>query len=67
MTGHFSDSLIDAITNAVTGRTSNFISGGYSPLLECLTCGHVPQCQQCDVSLTYHSTRINCDVIVATN
>jgi primosomal protein N' (replication factor Y) len=27
---------------------------GYSPIIECITCGHVPQCQQCDVSLTYH-------------
>jgi primosomal protein N' (replication factor Y) len=26
---------------------------GYSPIIECIT-GHVPQCQQCDVSLTYH-------------
>jgi primosomal protein N' (replication factor Y) len=57
MTGHFSDSLIDAITNAVTlGEQVILFQNrrGYSPLLECLTCGHVPQCQQCDVSLTYH-------------
>ncbi|MDQ7961948.1 replication restart helicase PriA, partial [Flavobacterium lindanitolerans] len=27
---------------------------GYSPVLECMTCGHVPECPQCDVSLTYH-------------
>jgi primosomal protein N' (replication factor Y) len=26
---------------------------GYSPLVECMTCG-LPHCQQCDVSLTYH-------------
>jgi primosomal protein N' (replication factor Y) len=57
MIGHFSDTLIDAITNAVTlGEQVILFQNrrGYSPLLECLTCGHVPQCQQCDVSLTYH-------------
>ncbi len=27
---------------------------GYVPMHECMTCGHVPQCVQCDVSLTYH-------------
>lgn len=57
MNGHFSDTLIEAITNAVTlGEQVILFQNrrGYSPLLECLTCGHVPQCQQCDVSLTYH-------------
>jgi len=24
-------------------------------MIECLTCGHIPQCPDCDVSLTYHS------------
>lgn len=27
---------------------------GYSPVLECHTCGWVPKCTQCDVSLTLH-------------
>lgn len=27
---------------------------GYAPLMECHGCGHVPQCTNCDVSLTYH-------------
>lgn len=27
---------------------------GYSPVLECHTCGWTPRCTQCDVSLTYH-------------
>ena len=57
MNGHFSDTLIEAITNAIAlGEQVILFQNrrGYSPLLECLTCGHVPQCQQCDVSLTYH-------------
>ena len=57
MVGHFSDVLIEEITNAFAlGEQVILFQNrrGYSPLLECLTCGHVPQCQQCDVSLTYH-------------
>jgi primosomal protein N' (replication factor Y) len=57
MTGHFSDSLIQAITNALALEEQVILfqnRRGYSPLLECMSCGHIPQCQQCDVSLTYH-------------
>jgi len=27
---------------------------GYNPMWQCEDCGHVPQCIQCDVSMTYH-------------
>lgn len=27
---------------------------GYSPFLECMHCGWIPVCENCDVSLTYH-------------
>jgi len=57
MKGHFSDFLIDGIANAMSNGEQVILfqnRRGYSPLLECMTCGHVPQCQQCDVSLTYH-------------
>lgn len=27
---------------------------GFAPLVECKTCGYVPHCLNCDVSLTYH-------------
>ncbi|MEM6805703.1 MAG: primosomal protein N' [Bacteroidota bacterium] len=30
---------------------------GYSPYLVCETCGHVPQCINCDISMTYHKER----------
>ncbi len=35
---------------------------GYAPVLECATCGWVPTCQYCDVSLTYHrnDNRLHC-------
>ena len=57
MKGHFSDTLIEEITNAIAlGEQVILFQNrrGYSPLVECMTCGHVPHCQQCDVSLTYH-------------
>lgn len=35
---------------------------GYAPLWQCHTCGWVPQCERCDVSLTYHKhkNQLNC-------
>jgi primosomal protein N' (replication factor Y) len=48
--------LIEEITSAIAlGEQVILFQNrrGYSPLVEC-TCGHVPHCQQCDVSLTYH-------------
>ena len=57
MTGHFSDVLIEEITSALSRGEQVILfqnRRGYSPVIECITCGHVPQCQQCDVSLTYH-------------
>ncbi|MFV0268954.1 MAG: primosomal protein N' [Draconibacterium sp.] len=35
---------------------------GYSPFVECFTCGHIPKCTRCDVSLTYHKykKRLSC-------
>ncbi|HAR74524.1 MAG TPA: primosomal protein N' [Flavobacteriaceae bacterium] len=35
---------------------------GYAPIMECNTCGHTPECPNCDVSLTYHkfSNQLKC-------
>ena len=57
MSGHFSDTLIEEITTALSlGEQVILFQNrrGFSPIVECMTCGHVPQCSQCDVSLTYH-------------
>jgi primosomal protein N' (replication factor Y) len=57
MTGHFSDVLMAEISLALSlGEQVILFQNrrGYSPIIECLTCGHVPHCQQCDVSLTFH-------------
>lgn len=57
MTGHFSDVLIEEIAEALSLDEQVILfqnRRGYSPIIECITCGHVPHCQQCDVSLTFH-------------
>lgn len=57
MKGHFSDTLIEEISTSLSlGEQVILFQNrrGYAPLLECMTCGHVPQCPNCDVSLTYH-------------
>lgn len=60
MTGHFSDRLIEAMQEALElGEQIILFQNrrGYAPILECQTCGHSPQCPNCDVSLTYHHYR----------
>ncbi len=60
MTGHFSDVMIEAIARTLEKKEQVILfqnRRGFSPVLECMTCGHVPQCKHCDVSLTYHKTR----------
>jgi primosomal protein N' (replication factor Y) len=57
MNGHFSDDLIESITETISlGEQVILFQNrrGFSPVVECMTCGHVPQCKQCDVSLTFH-------------
>ncbi len=61
MKGHFSETLINAISEALeVGEQVILFQNrrGFAPVVECTTCGHVAQCPNCDVSLTYHQ-RIN--------
>jgi len=65
MKGHFSDTLIAEIQEALDNRYQIILfqnRRGYSPIVECGTCGHSPQCTNCDVSLTYHqySKQLRC-------
>ncbi|WP_372917073.1 primosomal protein N' [Salegentibacter sp.] len=58
MTGHFSDRLLEEIKSTLKEEEQVILfqnRRGFSPILECNTCGHSPQCPNCDVSLTYHS------------
>jgi primosomal protein N' (replication factor Y) len=57
MTGHFSDELIEAIAETLANGEQVILfqnRRGFSPYVECMTCGHVPHCPSCDVSLTYY-------------
>ncbi|MCB0446711.1 MAG: primosomal protein N', partial [Gelidibacter sp.] len=57
MQGHFSDRLIEEMTEALQDGHQIILfqnRRGFSPIVECNTCGHSPQCPNCDVSLTYH-------------
>lgn len=58
MTGHFSDRLLEEIRETLSNNEQVILfqnRRGFSPILECNTCGNSPQCPNCDVSLTYHS------------
>jgi len=58
MKGHFSDRMLAEIKDTLdVGEQVILFQNrrGFSPVLECNTCGHSPQCPNCDVSLTYHS------------
>ncbi len=60
MKGHFSDRLIEEITETLKAGQQVILfqnRRGFSPIVECKTCGHSPQCPNCDVSLTYHQYR----------
>jgi len=60
MKGHFSDRLIEEMTNALQEGNQIILfqnRRGFSPIVECNTCGISPQCPNCDVSLTYHHYR----------
>ncbi len=57
MTGHFSERLMTLIQEALEEKEQVILfqnRRGYSPIVECKTCGVAPQCPNCDVSLTYH-------------
>ncbi len=60
MKGHFSDRLIEEMTETLEQGFQIILfqnRRGFSPIVECTTCGHSPQCPNCDVSLTYHQYR----------
>ena len=57
MKGHFSERLLEEIQETLdVGEQVILFQNrrGYAPIVECTTCGHSPQCSNCDVSLTFH-------------
>lgn len=59
MYGHFADPLVDRIREELAkGKQVILFQNrrGYAPFLQCPSCGEVPKCPNCDVSMTYHKT-----------
>ncbi|MBR1468764.1 MAG: primosomal protein N' [Prevotella sp.] len=59
MPGPFSPQLLAAMRQAFDDKKQVILfqnRRGYSPMVECRTCGWVPKCKNCDVSLTLHKT-----------
>lgn len=52
--------LFDEITLALENKEQVILfqnRRGFAPYLQCHTCGWIPKCKNCDVSLTYHKYR----------
>lgn len=61
MSGPFTSVLIEEMRSALDAGEQIILfqnRRGYSPTVECHTCGWTPRCPNCDVSLTYHK-RLN--------
>lgn len=57
MQGPFSPPLVKQIKEALERKEQVILfqnRRGFAPMIECHTCGWVPKCKNCDVSLTYH-------------
>jgi len=57
MNGPFSPLLLQYIREALEQKEQIILfqnRRGFAPMIECHTCGWVPKCKNCDVSLTYH-------------
>lgn len=53
----FAPILLEAIKDTIENGEQVILfqnRRGFSPFTECQTCGYIPKCQNCDVSLTYH-------------
>lgn len=67
MKSHFSPVLIEKM-DAVLKNGEQVIlfqnRRGFAPSIECQSCGHVPHCIRCDVSVTYHkhSNQLKCHI-----
>ena len=61
MTGPFTSVLLQEMNEALQNGEQVILfqnRRGYAPTIECHTCGWVPRCPHCDVSLTFHK-RLN--------
>lgn len=65
MKGFLSPPLLEEIGRALNAEEQVILfqnRRGFAPLIECKTCGWIPKCENCDVSLTYHKKqhRLTC-------
>jgi primosomal protein N' (replication factor Y) (superfamily II helicase) len=59
MKSHFSSFLLEKMEEVLTVGEQVILfqnRRGFAPVMECLRCAWVPQCINCDVSLTYHKS-----------
>ncbi len=57
MRGYFSETMLKGIEDAIARKEQAIVfqnRRGYVPVWQCETCGWIPECEHCDVSLTYH-------------
>ena len=57
MKGPFSPLLLQYVREALEQKEQVILfqnRRGFAPMIECNTCGWVPKCKNCDVSLTFH-------------
>jgi len=66
-----SPAMIEAIQQTLTDKKQVIVfqnRRGYSPYVLCKSCGWIPHCNHCDVTLTYHKSKnqLNCHYCGAT-
>ena len=60
MNGFFSNQLLEEIKRALRNQNQIILfqnRRGYAPIMSCTSCGVVPHCPNCDVSLTFHKLK----------
>ena len=59
MKGNIGQELFNAIDETVKNKDQVILfqnRRGYAPYIECQSCGWIPGCKNCDISLTYHKS-----------
>lgn len=65
MQENFTPALVEGVNQSLAAGKQVILfqnRRGYAPFLLCTTCGWIPHCKQCDVSLTWHrnSDKLHC-------